>query len=184
MRIPHKTRPAGTKAGTLQKIETLAPRKAIKLLEWCLAQHLNQELYNEKPTSRFEKWWGTSVSLYAGGLNKLYPAAPIGTEDLLMNLCERYYPAADSILLYRYAVGASISEHCDRPCWDRKVVMINLVDASPNLFGEKPFTRFKFDGQNHLLGDGDIIEFDSGTHHGIPPVKHTRYSLQLRRIAQ
>ena len=170
--------------GTLRKIDTIAPRKAIALLEWCIAQDLHQEHYNEKPTCRFEKFWGTGVSLYAGGLNKIYPGSPIAAEAVLMDLCEDYYPQANSILLYRYAVGASIAEHCDRPCWDRKVVLINLVDASPNLFGEKPFTRFKFDGCNHLLGDGDVIEFDSRTLHGIPAVKHTRYSLQLRRIAQ
>ena len=184
MRIPHKTRPAGTKAGTLQKIETLAPRKAIKLLEWCIAQDLHQEHYNEKPTCRFEKWWGTGVNLYAGGLNQLYSATAIEGDEFLSDIRDRYWRAANSILLYRYAVGASISEHCDRPCWDRKAILINLVDASPNSLGEKPFVRFKFDGQNHLLGDGDVIEFDAGTYHGIPAVKHTRYSLQLRRIAR
>jgi alkylated DNA repair dioxygenase AlkB len=184
MTISQKARPGGIKPGTFSKLDTLAPRKAIALLEWEMQQNLHQEHYNEKPTCRFQKWWGIGANLYAGGMNQLYRSNPIESEHTLVKLVEKYYPEANSILLYRYAVGASIAEHSDRPCWDRKVVLINLVDASPNLFGEKPFTRFKFDGQNHLLGDGDVIEFDAGTHHGVPAVKHTRYSLQLRRIAQ
>lgn len=105
---------------------------------------------------------------------------PIEFHSVLAELRNKYYPEANSVLLYKYVPGIGISDHQDKPVFNRKVVLINLIDAQPDWFGEKPCCKFRFDGSTQLLADGDVIKFDALTRHGLPPVKHDRYSIQLR----
>jgi alkylated DNA repair dioxygenase AlkB len=99
-------------------------------------------------------------------------------------LRDRYQPNADSILLYRYEIGGEIGEHLDKQCFEPQVTLINLVDDAPNLFGERPTTRFRWGRQNYELQHGEVVNFDSRVLHSVPRLKSARYSLQFRRIAR
>lgn len=167
-------------AQMIDRLCVLEKTEANQLIEWCREQNFLQESYNGKTTKRFERWWGVGVRLYHS-THELYAADRV--DPVIQKLANTFYPTANSFLLYRYDPGSGISEHTDRNCWYSKVVLINLVDASPNLFGDKPTIKFKFNGNMYLLSDGEIIQFDSSTPHGVPPIKNLiRYSLQLREV--
>jgi len=99
-------------------------------------------------------------------------------------LRDRYQPDANSVLLYRYEVGGTIGEHLDKQYFEEMVTLINLVDDLPNLFGQRPTTRFRWGRQNYELEHGQVISFNSRVLHSVPKLKSARYSLQFRRIAQ
>ena len=153
------------------------------LIDWAREQTLFPELFNGQPTKRFEAWYGLGVELLKGGKSwRIYQARPINQEPLLKELCDRYLPFANSVLLYHYPVGVGIGEHYDKPVFNNQVVIVNLIDAQTDLFGEKPPIKFKFGGVTKILHDGDVVKFDASVNHGLPPVKVPRYSLSLRVI--
>lgn len=165
---------------TFRKLDRL--KDTSKILDWVRSQTLTPELWNDKPTGRLEKWFGIQCQLLDYGRNwRTFEATePIEFDLILGELRDFYYPEANSVLIYKYAPSVGISDHTDKPVFDRKVVVVNLIDAQPDLLGEKPFIKFRFDGHTHLLGDGDVIAFDALVPHGLPPVKCDRYSIQFR----
>ena len=62
------------------------------------------------------------------------------------------------------------------------MVIVNLIDSQPDLFGKKEYCKFRFDRAIRILGDGDVVEFDALIPHGLPPVKCDRYSLSFRVV--
>ncbi|EAZ90069.1 2OG-Fe(II) oxygenase family protein [Crocosphaera chwakensis] len=155
------------------------------LIQWARKQPLTPELFNDKYTKRLEQWHGLGVELLNYGKSwNIFHAPPIEEVPLLRDLRDRYYPAANSCLLYYYPVGVGIGSHIDKPVFHHEVVIINIIDSQPNLFGEKDSIKFKFRSNTHLLNDGDVIRFDALMEHGLPPVKVPRYSLSFRIIAE
>ena len=154
-----------------------------QLLSWCREQTLLPEQFNGQPTKRFEHWRGKGVELLNYGKNwKVFNAPPIKEEPLLEQLRRLYYPEANSCLLYYYAPGVGISDHSDKPVFYHQVVLINLIDAQPDLFGEKPSITFRFGRNKKQLSDGDVARFDALVPHGLPPVKVPRYSISFRIV--
>jgi alkylated DNA repair dioxygenase AlkB len=129
-----------------------------------------------------KKWWGCEAEFY---FNKsyLFERQPIENDRFLEALRNRFNPNADSILLYRYEIGSFIGNHSDKKCFDKYVTLINLVDNEPDLFGNRPTTKFRWNRQNYELQHGAVIKFDSRVPHSVPPLKVARYSLQFREIA-
>lgn len=155
------------------------------IIEWAKTQPLTPELFNNKPTKRLEQWRGLGVELLNYGKSwKIFQVPPIEDVPLLADLRDRYYKNANSCLLYYYPIGVGIGSHIDKPVFHHEVVIINIIDSQPNLFGDKDPIKFKFRSKPHLLNDGDVIRFDALMEHGLPPVKVPRYSLSFRIIAE
>ena len=165
----------------MQTITILDPTEADNLLKWCNRQHLEQEIYSGKPTCRCAKWWGFEAELSFNS-SQIHSRQSIESDLYLKSLRDEFYAGANSVLLYRYEIGAEIGEHSDKECFKRMVRLINLVDADADLFGEKPTTRFRFGRQNYHLKHGEVVTFDSRVLHSVPKVKTVRYSLQFREI--
>jgi alkylated DNA repair dioxygenase AlkB len=167
----------------MQTIEILSASDCDRLMSWCFQQQLEIEIFTGRQTCRTKKWWGKEAEFY---FNKshVFDREPIESDAYLASLRDRYQPDADSILLYRYEIGGEIGEHLDKQCFQPQVTLINLVDDAPNLFGERPTTRFRWGRENYELRHGEIVNFNSRVLHSVPKLKSARYSLQFRRIAQ
>ncbi len=167
----------------LTLIDQIAFQGNSLILEWASRQRCTTELWNGKPTKRLEKWFGKGVHLLNYGKAwETYDTSPIAQEPLLEMLCQTYYPEANSVLLYKYNVGSGISAHEDKAVFAPKVILINLIDVQPDLFGNKPKTKFKYLDRIYLLGDGDVIEFNARVCHSVPLVTVPRYSISLRVV--
>jgi alkylated DNA repair dioxygenase AlkB len=129
------------------------------------------------------KWWGFGAEFYFTN-SKIWEEQPIESDLFLKEIRDRFLPEANSILLYRYEVGGEIGSHKDKLCFDKWVTLINLVDETPDLFGNRSATKFKWGVGHYYLNHGDVIRFDSRIEHAIPKLKAARYSLQFRKIAQ
>ncbi|MGB3207257.1 MAG: hypothetical protein WBB28_19910 [Crinalium sp.] len=82
----------------------------------------------------------------------------------MMPLCDGDVVAIDPVSYGRSPVQGKIAPH--------------TAEGSQRLFNRTE--SFRYEGQNHLLADGDVIEFDALVPHGLPPVKCDRYSIQFR----
>ncbi len=167
----------------MKTIEILSPTECDRLMSWCYQQELNHEIFTGQLTCRKQRWWGFEAEFYFGK-SQVYERPPIESDPYLATLRDRFEPGADSILLYRYEINGSIGEHLDKQCFQPQVTLINLVDDAPNLFGERPTTRFRWGRENYELKHGEVISFNSRVLHSVPKLKSARYSLQFRRIAQ
>lgn len=155
-----------------------------QLIAWSRRVNFDLELWNGKPTKRFEKWFGIGVQLINYGKSwNVYQAESIESTLILKDLRDRYYPEANSILIYKYTIGAGISVHQDKAVFSEKVVMINLVDGDLDLFGEKPSIKFKYGGKYFFILDGEVFRFNSRIPHGVPSVAIPRYSISLRIVS-
>lgn len=162
----------------LERIETQ------DLLAWAREQTLLPETFNHQPTGRFEMWLGRRVELLNFGKSwRIYSAAPIESEPSIRQLRDRFYPQANSALLSYYPPGTGIGEHTDKPVFNKSVVIINLVDAQRDLFGDKPAIKFRLGKETKFLNDGDVVRFNALQLHGLPPVQVPRYSLSFRVVA-
>lgn len=166
----------------MKTIEILSTDESEKIISWCNNQQLDLEIFAGKKTCRKQKWWGYEAEFYFNK-QKLFERDPIESDNFLAELRDRFEPECDSILLYKYEIGGEIGEHLDKKCFDKWVTLINLIDDSRDLFGEKPATKFRWNRQNYNLRDGEVIKFDSRVIHSVPKVKSVRYSLQFRKIA-
>ena len=164
-------------------IEILSPTECDRLMSWCYQQELEAEIFTGRQTCRTKKWWGKEAEFY---FNKshVFDRDPIESDPELAALRDRFEPGADSILLYRYEINGTIGEHLDKQCFEPEVTLINLVDDLPNLFGQRPTTRFRWGRENYELRHGEIVNFNSRVLHSVPKLKSARYSLQFRRIAK
>jgi alkylated DNA repair dioxygenase AlkB len=167
----------------MQTIEILSPVECDRLMTWCFQQELNHEIFTGQMTCRKQRWWGFEAEFYFNR-SHIYERPPIESDAYLATLRDRFEPGADSILLYKYEINGSIGEHLDKQCFQPQVTLINLVDDSPNLFGERPTTRFRWGRENYELRHGEIVNFNSRVLHSVPKLKSARYSLQFRRIAR
>jgi len=167
----------------MKAIEILSATECDRLMTWCARQELNHEIFTGQLTCRKQRWWGFEAEFYFNR-SHIYERLPIESDAYLSSLRDRYQPDANSILLYRYEVGGTIGEHLDKQCFEEMVTLINLVDDLPNLFGQRPTTRFRWGRQNYELEHGQVISFNSRVLHSVPKLKSARYSLQFRRIAQ
>jgi alkylated DNA repair dioxygenase AlkB len=167
----------------MQTIEILSASDCDRLMSWCYQQELSHEIFTGRQTCRTKKWWGKEAEFY---FNKshVFDREPIESDPELAALRDRFEPGADSILLYRYEINGEIGEHLDKQCFEESVTLINLVDDAPNLFGERPTTRFRWGRKNYELKHGEVISFNSRVLHSVPRLKSARYSLQFRRIAR
>lgn len=167
----------------MKTIEILSPTECDRLMSWCYRQQLEVEIFTGRQTCRKKKWWGLEAEFY---FNKshVFDRPPIESDAYLAALRDRFEPGADSILLYRYEINGEIGEHLDKQCFEPPVTLINLVDDAPNLFGQRPTTRFRWGRQSYELEHGQIISFNSRVLHSVPKLKSARYSLQFRRIAK
>ncbi len=167
----------------MKTIEILSTCECDRLMSWCYQQHLEIEIFTGRQTCRTKKWWGKEAEFY---FNKshVFDREPIECDGYLASLRDRFRPNADSILLYRYKINGEIGEHLDKQCFEEDVTLINLVDDAPNLFGQRPTTRFRWDRQNYELQHGEVVTFNSRVLHSVPRLKSARYSLQFRRIAK
>lgn len=164
----------------MKTIEILSTDESEKVLSWCNNQLMEPEFYMGKKTCRKQKWWGYQAELYK---QRLFESNPIESDQFLKELRDRFEPESDSILLYKYEIGAEIGAHSDKECFDKWVTLINLIDDDHDLFGEKAKTKFKWGQKDYNLRDGEVIRFNSRVIHSVPKVKSVRYSLQFRRIA-
>lgn len=167
----------------MKTIEILSATECDRLMSWCYQQTLEIEIFTGRQTCRKKKWWGLEAEFY---FNKphVFDRPPIESDPYLAALRDRFEPGADSILLYRYEIGGEISEHLDKQCFEPPVTLINLVDDVPNLFGQRPTTRFRWGRNNYELEHGQVVTFNSRVLHSVPKLKSARYSLQFRRIAK
>ncbi len=153
------------------------------LLDWARERTLLPEHFNHQPTGRFEEWLGRRVELLNFGKSwRIYDASPIEKEPLIKELRDRFYPQANSVLLYYYPPAVGIGEHTDKPVFNKNVVIINLVDAQRDLFGDKPVIKFRFGKETKLLQDGDVVRFNALQLHGLPCVRVPRYSISFRLV--
>lgn len=167
----------------MKTIEILSPIECDRLMTWCRQQILEAEIFTGRQTCRTKKWWGKEAEFY---FNKshVFDRCPIESDSYLAALRDRFQPSADSILLYRYEIGGTIGEHLDKLCFEPTVTLINLIDDEPNLFGDRPTTRFRWNRTNYELQHGEVVEFNSRVLHSVPKLKSARYSLQFREIAK
>jgi alkylated DNA repair dioxygenase AlkB len=167
----------------MKTIEILPQTDCDRLMSWCYQQELSHEIFTGRQTCRTKKWWGKEAEFY---FNKshVFDREPIEADAYLASLRDRFCPIADSVLLYRYEIGGEIGEHLDKQCFEPLVTLINLVDDAPNLFGERPTTRFRWGRENYELRHGEIVNFNSRVLHSVPKLKSARYSLQFRRVAR
>lgn len=167
----------------MQTIEILSPTECDRLMNWCRQQALEAEVFTGRQTCRTKKWWGKEAEFY---FNKshVFDRDPIESDGYLAELRDRFESGADSILLYRYEIGGEIGKHLDKQCFEPPVTLINLVDDTPNLFGQRPTTRFRWGRTNYELQHGEVVIFNSRVLHSVPKLKSARYSLQFRRIAK
>jgi hypothetical protein len=133
---------------TFRKIDCIGDIS--RILQWVRAQTLTPEMWKDKPIKRLDKWYCIQAPLLDYGRAWRTYEAPgkIEFHLFLGELRDKYYPEANNVLLYKYVPGVGISDHQDKPVFNRKVILINLIDA--------------------------LIR------HGLPPVKHDRYSIQFR----
>ncbi|NJK51031.1 hypothetical protein HC931_25605 [Candidatus Gracilibacteria bacterium] len=125
------------------KLAQLSATETTILIKWAYQQQLEPEYFGDIPTKRLARWWGKGVNLLSYGKSwQTFNAPAISDEPILVDLCDRFYKGANSVLLYRYDQGVGISEHTDKPVFAPEVVIINLIDAQSNLFGDKPPIRF------------------------------------------
>ncbi len=167
----------------MKTIEILSPTECDRLMSWCYQQTLEIEIFTGRQTCRTKKWWGKEAEFYFNKAH-VFDRDPIESDPELAALRDRFCPIADSVLLYRYEIGGEIGEHLDKQCFGEDVTLINLVDDAPNLFGQRPTTRFRWGRQNYELQHGEVVTFNSRVLHSVPRLKSARYSLQFRRIAQ
>jgi alkylated DNA repair dioxygenase AlkB len=166
----------------MKTVELLTAAESSKLMNWCYQQTLEIEIFTGRQTCRTKKWWGFEAEFYFNR-SHVYDRPPIESDPYLASLRDRYEPEANSILLYRYEIGGEIGEHLDKKCFESQVTLINLVNDTPNLFGERPTTRFRWGRQNYELRHGEVVTFNSRVLHSVPKLKSPRYSLQFRKIA-
>lgn len=166
----------------MKTIEVFKKSETDILMNWCSQQQLETEIFTGRETCRTKKWWGFEAEFYFNR-SHVETRQPIESDSYLTELRDRFYPKADSILLYRYEIGGTIGEHLDKQCFDKWVTLINLVDAPADLFGNRPTTKFKWNRENYELRHGEVVEFDSRILHSVPKLKSARYSLQFRKIA-
>jgi alkylated DNA repair dioxygenase AlkB len=141
-----------------------------------------KEIFKSQTTCRDLLWFGRGISDYDTPFPKPIVAREI--HPFLATLGDRFYPEADSILVYRYRRGGSISEHRDKGC-ERTAVMINLFDCPRDLLGEKRFFQdFRWGGNTYSLADGDVIAFDSWVRHEAKPAPVPRYSITFRKLVE
>jgi len=169
----------------MKTIEILDPFKCELLMYWCDIQkpYLENEIFTDRQTCRTKRWWGKEAEFYFDR-SHVFDRDPIESDHFLEEYRYQYAPTADSILLYRYEIGGEIGEHLDKKCFEPMVTLINLVDDSPNLFGQRPTTRFRWGRNNYELQHGEVVEFNSRVLHSVPKLRSARYSLQFRRIAK
>ncbi|MEK0184827.1 hypothetical protein [Microcoleus anatoxicus] len=167
----------------METIEILPKNECSELMGWCKNQGLEEEIFTGKKTCRTKKWWGFEAEFYFNR-SHVFDRDPIESDPYLASLRDKYRPGSDSILLYRYEIGGEIGEHLDKQCFDPMVTLINLVDNLPNLFGEYPTTKFRWDRSNYELKNGEVVTFNSRVLHSVPKLKSARYSLQFRNIAK
>jgi alkylated DNA repair dioxygenase AlkB len=166
----------------MKTIEILSPIECDQLINWCRQQTLETEIFTNRQTCRTKKWWGKEAEFYFNR-SHVFDRNPIECDSYLAALRNRFQPSADSILLYRYEIGGTIGEHLDKLCFEPTVTLINLIDDEPNLFGDRPTTRFRWNRTNYKLQHGEVVEFNSRVLHSVPKLKSARYSLQFRNIA-
>lgn len=165
---------------TIEVIDRLGSVESDYLLTWCKSQNLRPEVYKKRLSGRDCCWWGREITDY-GLFSVGWQEAPIFPPKL-EDLKQRFYPEANSCLLYRYEKGKGINIHFDKGC-KPKVVLINLMDMPRNLFGIKDESiRFKWGMMTNHLKDGDVVAFDSSQEHSVYPVPCERYSLQFRVV--
>ena len=180
---------------TMETIATLDKTQADQLLDWCSRQELGPEHYAGKLTARRQKWWGLEAEILgSSGRWLVHQRDAIQSDEYLASLKAKYRPDANSVLLYRYEIGAGIGEHSDKDCFEPMVVLVNLIDELPDLFGGRPPCRFRYGSKPGKAGTfesvpryldlqhGQIVQFNSRVLHGLPKLKTARYSLQFRRV--
>lgn len=165
----------------MESITILTEKETQEILLWCKAQELEQEFFTGKPTCRLKRWWGYEAEFYFTK-SHIFKRSPINNDGYLMNLREKFKPEANSILLYKYEVGASIGEHLDKQCFKPNVTLVNIIDEIPDIFGNYTPTRFRWNRENYYLQQGEVVTFNSRVLHSVPKVKTIRYSLQFRNI--
>lgn len=165
----------------METLTILTTEETDILLNWCKQQKLEKEQFNRRETCRLKKWWGVEVD-FTFKTQRLIECEPITNDLYLADLHKRFCPNADSILLYYYESGGGIGEHNDKECFQAEVILINLVDDSPDLFGNRPATKFRWQRQNYYLQHGEVVKFDSRVLHSVPKLKSARYSLQFRQL--
>ena len=166
----------------MKTIEILSPIECDQLINWCRQQTLETEIFTNRQTCRTKKWWGKEAEFYFNR-SHVFDRDSIESDPYLASLRDKYRPGSNSILLYRYEIGGEIGEHLDKQCFDPMVTLINLVDDFPNLFGEYPTTKFRWNRSNYELKNGEVVTFNSRVLHSVPKLKSARYSLQFRNIA-
>lgn len=167
----------------MKAIEILSVTECDRLMAWCRQQELEEEIFTGRKTCRTKKWWGFEAEFYFNR-SHVFDRDPIESDPYLASLRDKYRPGSDSILLYRYEIGGEIGEHLDKQCFNQEVTLINLVDDEPNLFGEYPTTKFRWNRSNYELKNGEVVSFNSRVLHSVPKLKSARYSLQFRNIAK
>jgi hypothetical protein len=140
--------------------------------------YLNYETWNGEINNSLRKclWLGVGVSL--GAVNLPFQSKPIPVS--LKKKAVALYGNEDfnSILLYKYDPGIELKVHCDRTCFDPKVVLINLCDDDFLGYG----TKFLYDSEVHNLNNGEVVEFNSQVPHGVAPVDSERWSISFRKV--
>ncbi len=165
-------------------LTTLPPTISNQLLAYCQSLKLEEEIFNGVKTPRQLKWFGHKSTFTLRSMVQHVFHVPIKDkiDGVLGEYRDRFYPEANSILIYHYSKNSGIGEHTDKG-FDPKVVVINLLDSPINLFGDKDdITWFLWGGNEYQLFDGQVVQFDSSISHAVKKLKCDRYSIQFRKI--
>lgn len=142
-------------------------RNPEEMLKWIKYLGLEEDKFYNNKTGRFCCWLGLGVRL---GTNEIYEAGEI--PERLKVLGERLYGDFNSILIYKYQPGIGINKHKDQPCFDKKVVLVNLGSRC----------IFRLGSREINLEIGEIFNFNSQILHSVDPVDSERYSVQFRKV--
>ena len=151
-------------AELLNKVRTTQVALAASLL-------LSPELYKGKPTGRSARWYGIQAQVRDDGKSwQTFEATePIEFWLFLAELRDQYYTEANSIAVCQYTGNANcIPGYNDPAIFNKKVVLINLIDAPQKLQRDKVSVQFHLDKQVMPFNDGDAVAIDPVSY-GRPP---------------
>lgn len=140
-----------------------------KFLNWCKSQShlLTRESWNGRQIKQHRDlvWYGLGVNF---GSNSIFTANPIPAN--LNKRLREFYPDFNCLQLLRYTNKADLPKHCDRPVFDKKVIIINHGTA---VFWQNKHT---------FLKNGAVYEIDASIEHAILQTEGERWSLSIRKI--
>lgn len=139
-----------------------------ELKDWCKSQagmvrSTSTYVVGNRSEKWFEKGWTLAKSPTVFDADR---------DPRIHALGQRLYPGNHSCLFLHYQPNSYIKPHRDHPVSENWVVQVNV--GSP--------VYFQLEGQRYLVGDGEVIGFDSKLLHGTTICSQERWVVSWRKI--